>query len=76
MYLTSHPYQQMSNILIAMLLSFPNGASWSLRSTYGPKQAQRSQMWMAIVDAIREFVGLGQDCLLGAVIAQMANLGK
>jgi hypothetical protein len=61
-------HKQMCKMVTAMLLSLPNGAEWNLRHTYGTKDTQRPQMWVAVVSAMMEFAGLGRDRPLSAMI--------
>jgi len=68
MCLTFFPHKQMCNMVTAMLLSLPNGAEWNLRHTYGTKDTQRPQMWVAVVSAMMQFAGLGRDRPLSAMI--------
>ena len=57
---------QMLELVISILVSFPNGERWNLRNTGGP--GKRYEMWMAISGAMCEFAGLGMNRTLTDVI--------
>jgi len=56
----------MLELVISILVSFPNGERWNLRNTGGP--AKRYEVWMAISGVMCEFAGLGRNRTLSDVI--------